>query len=50
MSAMQEMLDIYESWRPLKSAYQTSNDDEGGRPESDDKDLTESGEKSRDYK
>ena len=50
MSAMQEMLDIYENWRPLKSAYQTSSNDEGGRPKSDDKDLTENGEKSRDYK
>ena len=50
LSAMQEMLNIYEEWRPLKSAYQTTNDDEGGRPEKDDKDLTESGNKSRDYK
>lgn len=50
LSAMQEMLNIYEEWKPLKSAYQTTNDDEGGRPESDDKDLTESGNKSRDYK
>lgn len=50
LSAMQEMLNIYEEWRPLKSAYQTTNDDEGGRPEKDDKDLTESGNKSRNYK
>ena len=50
LSAMQKMLDIYEEWRPLQSAYQTSSNDEGGRPKSDDKDLTESGNKSRDYK
>lgn len=50
LSAMQEMLDIYESWRPLQSAYQTSSNDNGGRPKNDDKDLTESGNKSRDYK
>lgn len=50
LSAMQEMLDIYETWKPLQSAYQTSSNDEGGRPESDDKDLSESGDKSRNYK
>ena len=50
LSSMQKMIDIYEEWRPLQSAYQTSSNDEGGRPESDDKDLTENGEKSRDYK
>lgn len=50
LSTMQEMLGIYEEWKALQSSYQTANDNEGGRPESDDKDLSESGNKSRNYK
>lgn len=52
MADFQEMMGIFEKWKPLQSAYQQSNSNDNGRPkksgEGDDS-LTESGEKSRDY-
>lgn len=47
LSIMQEVIfNIFEKWKPLMSSYTTSGK-ESGRPEKDSKDLTESGDKTR---
>ena len=50
LSVLEEVLDIVNTWQPLKSSNTQSgkNDDKGGRPKSDDDDLSESGENTRD--
>ena len=52
MSAIEEALDIANTWKPLMSSFTTSNTtdstEEAGRPKSEDSELSDSGEKSRD--
>lgn len=42
-----EALNLHENWIPLSSSHTATSDEEAGRPESDDTELTESGEKTR---
>lgn len=52
MSAIEEALDIANTWKPLNSSFTTSNTTDStedvGRPKSEDSELSDSGEKSRD--
>lgn len=51
LGVLEEVLDIVNTWQPLKSSNTQSSkdsDDKGGRPKSDDDDLSESGENTRD--
>ena len=52
MADFQEMMGIFEKWKPLQSAYQQSSSSDNGRPEKSgegEDSLTESGEKSKNY-
>ena len=52
MNAIEEALDIANTWKPLNSSFTTSgntdNSEDVGRPKSEDSELSDSGEKSRD--
>lgn len=51
LGVLEDILDIVNTWQPLKSSNTQSgkdSDDKGGRPKSDDDDLSESGENTRD--
>ena len=52
MSAIEEALDIANTWKPLNSSFTTSGNvddsEDVGRPKSEDSELSDSGEKSRD--
>ena len=41
------VLNIVDKWKPLSSSFQTNPNDDGGRPTSDDDELSESGETTR---
>lgn len=50
MTVLEDVLDIVNKWEPLKSSNTLSGDsnDEGGRPQKDEDELTASGEQARD--
>lgn len=48
LTLMEEILDLQNTWKPLMSSHTTSGNDEGGRPQLEDNEISESGEATRD--
>lgn len=47
MTILEEVLDINNKWKPLQSSSTLSSDNSSGRPESNEEDLSDAGEKTR---